>query len=96
MTKDDRKCRRELKTLARFISIYCKDLHSDQARKAVTMKTCDVKEIAGRDVILCPDCTKLLIHALTNACTAPWTPSPCASIAPTTAMPQITEPRSAK
>ena len=55
-TSTDPKLRRDLKTLARFIGLYCRDHHADRPRSPATLKTHDVAEIAGREIQLCDDC----------------------------------------
>lgn len=67
---------KELRTLARFIQIYCSDLHSDRPRQTASMRTHDVATIAGRPVDLCADCTKLLMHAFTKRQNCPMDPKP--------------------
>jgi len=72
----DRRIARDLKTLARFIQLYCNDMHADQPRQPVTMRTHDVKEIAGREIVLCPSCTKLLQHGFTKRTHCTMDPKP--------------------
>lgn len=72
----DRKMNRELRTLARFIQIYCDDLHRKEPRQPLTMRTHDVRAIAGREIVLCPSCSKLLQHAFTKRSNCPMDPKP--------------------
>jgi len=72
----DRKLRRDLKTLATFIGIYCGERHADVEKQAVCMKSHDVTRIAGRPVTLCPSCTKLLMHAFVKRTSCPYNPKP--------------------
>jgi hypothetical protein len=68
--------RRDLKTLAVFINLYCRCRHSDYPRQEVNLKTHNVKEIAGRPILLCENCTKLLIHAFVKRTHCPMDPKP--------------------
>lgn len=68
--------RRDLKTLAMFINLYCRCKHGQEVRQEVQMKTHDLREIAGRPIILCEDCRKLLIHAYVKRSNCPMDPKP--------------------
>ena len=70
----DATVKKDLKTLAMFIGLYCRCEHKDRERTVVAMKTHDVKEIAGREVRLCPDCAKLLAHAFVKRSHCPMDP----------------------
>lgn len=72
----DASLRRDLKTLALFIRIYCDDLHADRERERVVMRTHDVAALAGREVILCAECRKLLMHAFVKRSSCPLDPKP--------------------
>jgi hypothetical protein len=68
--------RRDLKTLALFISLYCRYRHQDQPKAVACVKGHDVSSIAGRPVELCAECTKLLIHAFVKRTNCPMDPKP--------------------
>ena len=68
--------RRDLKTLAMFINLYCRYRHQDRPRELVELKTHDVREIAGRPIQLCEDCRKLLTHAFVKRTNCPMDPKP--------------------
>ena len=61
----ERKTKRDLKTLASFIQIYCDGHHKSADRTTPTLKAHDLDSIAARPVKLCTDCQKLLAHAFT-------------------------------
>jgi hypothetical protein len=67
---------RDLKTLALFIHLYCRYKHADAERHAVDLRTHDVAAIAGKTIILCPECTKLLAHAFVKRAHCPMDPKP--------------------
>jgi hypothetical protein len=72
----DPEVRRDLKTLALFISIYCRYRHEHEPKAVATMRTHDVKAIAGREISLCSQCQKLLVHAWTKRTHCPMDPKP--------------------
>jgi len=75
--------RRDLKTLARFIELYCDQNHKDAARQAVSLRTHDVQAIAGRSISLCAGCRNLLTHAFVKRSNCPMTPKPACKHCPT-------------
>ena len=81
-TSTDPKLRRDLKTLARFIGLYCRDHHADRPRSPATLKTHDVAEIAGRETQLCDDCARLLAHAFVKRSRCPMDPKPACKHCP--------------
>jgi len=66
----------DLKTLAVFIQIYCKHQHAQASKAGVSLHTHDVSAVAGRPVVLCPECTKLLTHAFVKRTHCPMNPKP--------------------
>ncbi|WP_428939555.1 nitrous oxide-stimulated promoter family protein [Fontivita pretiosa] len=68
--------RHDLKTLALFISLYCRYQHKQACKAPVQLKTHDVQAIAGRPILLCPQCTKLLAHAFVKRTHCPMDPKP--------------------
>ena len=66
--------RRDLRTLALFIRIYCHAHHPDRA--PVQLKDVDLHLLTGRDIDLCPECTKLLTHAFVKRSHCPMDPKP--------------------
>ena len=67
---------RDLKTLALFIDLYCRYKHADCPRQPVDLRTHNVSEIAGKSIVLCPECTKLLTHAFVKRSHCPMHPKP--------------------
>jgi hypothetical protein len=67
---------RDLRTLALFISLYCRYRHAQEHKEPVQLKTHDVSAIAGRAIDLCPECTKLLTHAFVKRSHCPMDPKP--------------------
>lgn len=66
---------RDLRTLAVFVEIFCHARHGG-AREVVELKGFDVKKLAGHELRLCGECTKLLAHALVKRSVCPMDPKP--------------------
>jgi hypothetical protein len=64
----------DLRTLACFINVYCRHKHSDAPKAKSELKTHDVTLIAGEEVMLCPECQRLLAHAFTKRSHCPMDP----------------------
>ena len=73
---------KDLKTLARFIEIYCREKHKDAPKCACELKTHDVAMIAGKSIDLCPECQRLLAHAFTKRTHCPMHPKPACKNCP--------------
>lgn len=74
--------KRDLKTLAMFIHVYCRYRHKETEKWPVSMKTHDVTAIAGRQLVLCSECQKLLTHAFTKRTHCPMDPKPACKHCP--------------
>ncbi len=73
---------KDLRTLARFIAVYCDGHHAELPRHPVDTKICDLQAIAKQDVVLCEDCRKLLLHALVKRSNCPMDPKPACKHCP--------------
>jgi len=73
---DDPKVIGDLKTLVKFIEVYCEGQHAEEDREVVDLKTHNLQELTGREPRLCPDCQKLLAHALVKRTVCPMDPKP--------------------
>ena len=73
--------RRDLKTLALFVRIYCHAKHA--TRQDVRLLGFDLREITGKTLELCPDCAKLLHHAFVKRTHCPRDPKPQCKDCPT-------------
>ena len=73
---------KDLRTLALFISLYCRYRHQADERTEAALKTHDVRTIAGRSIALCPQCQKLLAHAFTKRSHCPLDPKPACKHCP--------------
>ncbi|MCH8243591.1 MAG: hypothetical protein IH897_13415, partial [Planctomycetes bacterium] len=52
----DVELRRDLKTLATFVLVYCHHKHHDAMKTPVRLKTHDLEKIAGRPIRICDEC----------------------------------------
>lgn len=68
--------RRDLRTVATFIQIYCDHRHADRHRAPATILRQPARLLVGRDVTLCPACEKLLAHATVKRQHCPFDPKP--------------------
>lgn len=65
----------DIRTLMRFIGIYCRENHNGE-RTPFSFKRFDMKEIEKKEISLCPDCTRLLTYGLTMRVKCPHDPKP--------------------
>lgn len=72
---------KDLKTLALFVELFCRNHHADQT--PFTLKGFDINALAGKEIRLCPDCAKLLAHALVKRTACPLDPKPMCKHCPT-------------
>lgn len=72
----DRKLPQDLKTLARFIGVYCQCKHSTAERRPAEVPGFNVNAIARQPISLCDDCSKLLKHAFVKRSHCPMNPKP--------------------
>jgi hypothetical protein len=77
-----RKLRKDLRTLALFIDLYCRGKHCGAVRTAVRLRTVDITDVYGRALELCPDCAKLAAHALAKRMVCPLAPKPACKHCP--------------
>ena len=78
----DKKLRRDLKTLANFIRIYCDGKHAKFPTTRVRLNHCDVGAMVGFELKLCPGCTRLLQHAFVKRINCPLDPKPACKNCP--------------
>lgn len=78
-TVDDRRTKalaRDLRTLMRFIELYCRDHHGPPRKAPSVLTCCDLEAVAGKPVWLCPECEKLAAHAFVKRSHCPMDPKP--------------------
>jgi len=72
----------DMKTLARFVDVYCRAHHADAVQSPVRLKGFDLDAIAGKPLALCPQCSKLLSHAFVKRSVCPMDPKPACKHCP--------------
>ncbi|GEM_PF-74194 len=77
---ESKKLAKDLRTLTIFVSIYCHAHHT--LRAPFVLKGFDIKSLAGKDLQLCPECSKLLTHALVKRSHCPMDPKPACKHCP--------------
>ena len=82
MTAPDAKLRRDLQTLVRFVTFYCDRKHRDVDKANLQLRGLDVAGLSRRPVALCPQCSKLLAHALVKRGRCPLAPKPACKKCP--------------
>lgn len=65
----------DIRTLMRFAQIFCREKHSE-TKEPFTFRRLDLTEIEKREILLCPDCRKLLTYGLTMRLRCPHDPKP--------------------
>ncbi len=70
-----RKEQSDIRTLIRFVDIYCREKHPG-ARTPFLFRPPDLREVAGGEILLCPECTRLLAYGLTMRLKCPHDPKP--------------------
>lgn len=65
----------DIRTLMRFVEIYCREKHYLE-KSQFTFKALNIKSIREKNLMLCPECTKLLKYGLTMRLRCPYDPKP--------------------
>ncbi len=64
----------DIRTLARFVALYCRSHHAERA--PIGFKAQALEDLLDTDMELCPDCAKLLKYGLTMRLRCPKEPKP--------------------
>ncbi len=68
---------KELRVLADFMSIFCRENHQDQTRSVFPVRDTRLRHISDdKDLMLCQDCQKLLNHSIAKLLLCPYDPKP--------------------
>jgi hypothetical protein len=65
----------DIRTLIRFVAIYCREQH-EGAKVPFSLKQVDVKQIEKKEVLLCPECKRLLAYGIGMRLACPHDPKP--------------------
>ncbi len=73
----DKKKSKEVKVLANFISIFCRENHREEAKSIFPVRDARLSlSLGNKDLTLCPDCQKLLNHGIAKLLLCPYDPKP--------------------
>ena len=73
----DSKKEKDLRVLADFVSIFCRENHPDGEKSLfIVMDERLHHSLGGGDMVLCPDCRKLLNHGIAKRLQCPYDPKP--------------------
>ncbi len=73
----DGKKQKDIKVLSDFVSIFCRENHRAEAKDTFIIKNDRLRDILGdQDLVLCPDCRKLLSHGIAKLSLCPYDPKP--------------------
>jgi len=71
-----REIAKDLGVLGRFVDVFCRHHHRDRAREPFAMKGMDLSKTSLGKRKVCPECAKLLAHAVTKRALCPLSPKP--------------------
>jgi len=69
------KKRKDIRVLAEFIDIYCRENHKEAVREPFRINDEDM-QLRLKDLRLCPDCARLLEHGSAKLSLCPYDPRP--------------------
>ncbi len=78
----DRHLDRDLRTLVRFVAVYCRGRHRGAQKSPARMKSFDIAALANEAIELCPACVDLLTHALVKRAHCTLHPKPACKHCP--------------
>ena len=65
----------DIQTLMKFMRIFCYENHNG-GKVPFSSQLLDLKKITKKEILLCPDCSRLLAYALTMRLKCPRDPKP--------------------
>ncbi len=73
---DDKKAK-DIKVLGGFVSIYCRENHRTVEKGAFPVKDERLRQaLEKEELVLCPECSKLLNHGIAKLMLCPFDPTP--------------------
>ena len=73
---------RDLRTLTKFVEVYCQRRHRHAAKADARLKTPHLDALADCAVNLCSECGELLAHAVVKRASCPLDPKPACKHCP--------------
>ena len=75
--KLDRKKSKDIRVLADFVSIFCRENHREELKSVFPVKNVSLRQCLGKkETAMCPDCQKLLQHGIAKLLQCPYVPKP--------------------
>jgi len=65
----------DIRMLMKFVGLFCREHHRGE-KIPFSSKLLDLKEITKKEILLCPDCSRLLAYGLTMRLKCPRDPKP--------------------
>ena len=71
------KKKKDIEVLSNFVSIFCRENHPLETKDTFCIKNERLRRALGRqELLLCPDCRKLLNHGIAKLLLCPYDPKP--------------------
>ena len=67
--------RTDIRTLMKFVAIFCREHHQGE-KTPFSFRHLDIGEIEKEEILICPDCSRLLAYGLTMRLKCPHNPKP--------------------
>lgn len=75
---------KDLRVLADFVAIFCRENHSEEVKSLFAISDERLRRaLNDRDLLLCPDCTRLLNHGTAKLLLCSYDPKPMCKKCPT-------------
>ena len=74
---------RDIRILADFISVFCREKHREETKDAFPIKEARLQRLLNHNLRLCRDCSKLLNHGIAKLLQCPYDPKPMCKKCPT-------------
>lgn len=75
--KLDRKKSKDIRVLANFVNIYCRENHRQEDKNVFPVEPAVLRQSLGRkELVVCTDCRKLLQHGMAKLLQCPYDPKP--------------------
>ncbi len=71
------KKKKDIEVLSSFVSIFCRENHPMETKDTFSIKDDRLRHALGsQELLLCPDCHKLLNHGIAKLLLCPYNPKP--------------------
>ncbi len=66
----------DMRILTKFVAVYCREHHSGSESAPFLFRLLEIQSLVRKQILLCPDCTRLLTYGLTMRIRCPHQPKP--------------------